>query len=225
MFPTQKIIKILIILALLIGAYWYITKTGTDENSADVADLPNPAAVYCLEELGGTPGVQETSDGQVGVCGLPDGRECEEWELYRTGKCMTPWIVLEPTDTTASPGELAEQAGLNFILDFALLPAVDSDSAVAERFYQRLSTNAKESVSLETLSQDALQFVDVKSYPEQGASVVDMQIESDTRATIIVELNYSDSPRILRAVELVVEDSVWKVERVYALDPEYDKGG
>jgi len=206
--------------------YWYLANTVNDENGGDLAELPNPASVHCVEELGGTLGLQETPDGQVGVCNLPDGRQCEEWELFRTGNCVTPWLVSELTESVASSSdELAEQAGLNFILDFVKLAPADPDPDVAGRIYERLSTKARESVLLETIGQDILQFVGVKDYPDQGASVEDMQIESDTRATLIVGLNYSDSPRILRAIELVVEDSEWKVERVYALEPEYDKGG
>jgi hypothetical protein len=46
------------------------------------AGLANPASVYC-EEQGGTVEIEETDDGQRGVCALPDGTRVDEWELYR----------------------------------------------------------------------------------------------------------------------------------------------
>jgi putative hemolysin len=52
----------------------------------DEAQLANPASVYC-EEQGGTVTIIETDDGQVGICVLDDGRECEEWAYYR-GECV-----------------------------------------------------------------------------------------------------------------------------------------
>jgi putative hemolysin len=52
----------------------------------DGAEVANPASVYC-EEQGGTVEIVETDDGQVGVCVLDDGRECEEWAYYR-GECV-----------------------------------------------------------------------------------------------------------------------------------------
>ena len=46
------------------------------------AGLANPASVYC-EEQGGTVEIEETDDGQRGVCVLPDGTRVDEWDLYR----------------------------------------------------------------------------------------------------------------------------------------------
>ncbi|PWN31522.1 uncharacterized protein FA14DRAFT_110196, partial [Meira miltonrushii] len=44
--------------------------------------LANPASVYC-EKLGGKLVIQNTENGQIGLCHLPDGRIIEEWELFR----------------------------------------------------------------------------------------------------------------------------------------------
>ncbi|KAA0019231.1 DUF333 domain-containing protein [Salinicola corii] len=44
--------------------------------------MPNPASVYC-EDQGGTLEIQQTKNGQVGMCTLPDGTQVEEWDLYR----------------------------------------------------------------------------------------------------------------------------------------------
>lgn len=50
------------------------------------AGMANPASVYCLDQ-GGKLEIREGEGGQYGVCILPDGRECDEWEFFRTQKC------------------------------------------------------------------------------------------------------------------------------------------
>jgi len=52
----------------------------------DGAEVANPATVYC-EEQGGTVETVDTDAGQVGICVLEDGRECEEWAYYQRGVC------------------------------------------------------------------------------------------------------------------------------------------
>ena len=51
------------------------------------AGIANPASVHC-EEQGGTVVIVDTDDGQLGICVFEDGRECEEWALYRQGVCL-----------------------------------------------------------------------------------------------------------------------------------------
>lgn len=46
--------------------------------------VANPAAVYC-EQLGGTTENRPTEGGEAGWC-LKDGKECDQWALYR-GEC------------------------------------------------------------------------------------------------------------------------------------------
>ncbi len=60
--------------------------TGSDKSDSDIADMPNPASVFC-EENGGTLEIRTAEDGsQAGVCVFPDGSECDEWAFYR-GEC------------------------------------------------------------------------------------------------------------------------------------------
>jgi putative hemolysin len=89
--------------------YWYFSKeltkievmpdelpTPTDiANEAPETRLPNPASVYCEEDLDGELMIVETSEGQVGVCHLPDGRWCEEWKLHWKNICVLPEGVSE----------------------------------------------------------------------------------------------------------------------------------
>jgi len=44
--------------------------------------MANPASVYC-QSLGGKTLIRSNDKGQYGICQLPDGKQIEEWELYR----------------------------------------------------------------------------------------------------------------------------------------------
>ena len=53
----------------------------------DNASMPNPAAVYCVEN-GGTLDIRKDAAGnEYGYCLFPDGSECDEWAYYR-GECQ-----------------------------------------------------------------------------------------------------------------------------------------
>ncbi len=58
------------------------------DSLSEIADMPNPASVYC-EEHGGTLEIREdpATGGQVGYCLFADGSECEEWAFFR-GECQ-----------------------------------------------------------------------------------------------------------------------------------------
>ncbi|WP_430388372.1 putative hemolysin [Dyella sp. 20L07] len=52
--------------------------------------LPNPASVYCGKQ-GGRLDLRHDGQGNVsGICTFPDGRECEEWSLFRDHQCVKP---------------------------------------------------------------------------------------------------------------------------------------
>lgn len=227
MTTSQKVIVTILILILAVILYWFLTSNESIENQPDTSQLPNPAAVHCVEVLGGSYQLLETPAGQVGVCNLPDGRQCEEWELFRTGKCQSPFVsVPEPEEAaTSTSAEIAEQAGLDFMLDFIDATQPESDISTRTRLYETLSERAKESVSLETFIPDIARFVGVQDAPDQGVSVEDLQVDSSSQMTLILGLNYSGLGQTLRAVELILEGGVWKVNRVYPLAPVNDKGG
>jgi putative hemolysin len=66
--------------------------------SAPGHGIANPAAAYC-EVQGYTYEIRTAEDGgQYGVCIGPEGRECEEWALYR-GECR---LAGEKTDKPAT---------------------------------------------------------------------------------------------------------------------------
>jgi len=54
-----------------------------------VANMPNPASVYCSDH-GGRSEIRTASDGsQSGFCVFPDGEECDEWMFFRS-ECPNP---------------------------------------------------------------------------------------------------------------------------------------
>ena len=60
------------------------SETSDDQSDTGVG-LANPASTNCVEN-GGTLKIVDEPDGQVGICTLPGGVECEEWALFR-GEC------------------------------------------------------------------------------------------------------------------------------------------
>jgi hypothetical protein len=56
-------------------------------NPTSSPQIPNPASVYC-EKHGGKLKIITNPDGsQYGLCIFPDGRQCEEWDFFRTKTC------------------------------------------------------------------------------------------------------------------------------------------
>ncbi|WP_246604778.1 putative hemolysin [Aquisediminimonas sediminicola] len=53
---------------------------------ATPVSLANPASVYCGAQ-GGRLDIRSTPNGDVGICHLPDGQNCEEWALFRDKIC------------------------------------------------------------------------------------------------------------------------------------------
>ncbi len=70
---------------LLVLGLLGLVACGGDDALEDQPQLANPASVHC-EEQGGSVTIVETPDGQVGICVLEDGRECEEW-AFLEGEC------------------------------------------------------------------------------------------------------------------------------------------
>ncbi len=63
--------------------------TPREEGEAKVG-MANPASVNCAK-LGGT-SIPRTAagGGQTADCKLPNGQQCDEWTLFREGKCPAP---------------------------------------------------------------------------------------------------------------------------------------
>jgi len=51
---------------------------------------PNPAAASCIKQ-GGQSVLRKDTQGNVsGICVFTDGRECEQWALFRDHQCVEP---------------------------------------------------------------------------------------------------------------------------------------
>jgi putative hemolysin len=65
--------------------------------------LPNPASFYC-QEMGYELELRETDQGTVGICILPNGAECEEWE-FLAGGCSIEWTFCQRQGYNIKAGE------------------------------------------------------------------------------------------------------------------------
>jgi hypothetical protein len=107
----------------------------------------------------------------------------------------------------------AEMTALKFMQDVVAIAPPNIDKEAAKRIYKALSSAARAEVSEETLSRDIASFVKIQDVPDQGISIEDLQIVSVREVYLIIGLNYSGS-RALRNIHLVIEDGIWKVDKV-----------
>lgn len=63
-----------------------VVSTQSGGASEPVANMANPASVYCANLKGTLEIRTDANGGQVGFCSLPGGKVCEEWGLFR-GEC------------------------------------------------------------------------------------------------------------------------------------------
>lgn len=65
-----------------IDAWTYFRENNADHKSDSFTRLANPAATYCIE-IGGSYRIEDTGQGQVGICTKPDGTSLDAWDLFR----------------------------------------------------------------------------------------------------------------------------------------------
>lgn len=68
---------------LVVAPLTLVGVVGCGNDSDDEPQLPNPAAVFCVDQGGESVIVTDDDGSQRGVCRLPDGSEVDEWEYYR----------------------------------------------------------------------------------------------------------------------------------------------
>ena len=102
----QQIVIILaiVILVIIIGAAFAITGPsqvpGPARNTTG-AGIPNPAAEFCSSQAGNRYEIRAAPDGsQYGVCILPDGTVCDEWDYFR-GNCTAATDSAQPVTDPA----------------------------------------------------------------------------------------------------------------------------
>jgi putative hemolysin len=92
--------KPLISFFLFIGCAFFTACQARQVDPTPVANMANPASVYC-EQNGGKVDLRPDATGAVaGVCVFPDGSECDEWAYFR-GECA-PGGQADPAPTATS---------------------------------------------------------------------------------------------------------------------------
>jgi protein O-mannosyl-transferase len=67
-----------------------VTEHPSTGNQSKPLTMANPASMNCVK-LGGKVEIRKDAAGnETGYCRFPDGRLCEEWALFREGKCESP---------------------------------------------------------------------------------------------------------------------------------------
>jgi putative hemolysin len=64
----------------------YVGECAPIDGSQKPANIANPASVNCIEKGGLLRIQKDATGGEIGICTLPDGKECEEWAYFR-GEC------------------------------------------------------------------------------------------------------------------------------------------
>ena len=65
--------------------------------------VPNPASFYC-QEMGYELDLRDTDGGTEGICVMPNGAECEEWE-FLAGSCSIEWTFCQRQGYNIREGE------------------------------------------------------------------------------------------------------------------------
>jgi hypothetical protein len=117
----------------------------------------------------------------------------------------------------ARESENVEFVGYVFVQNFMKSAPPQPDSQATQDAYDALSVNAKTKVSSDSISRDLASFMGVQDIPNQGFSIEDLQFEGLEKAKYIVGLNYSGG-RVLRSINLIQEDGIWKVDSVNSLE-------
>ena len=65
--------------------------------------VPNPASFYC-QEMGYELDLRDTDGGTEGICIMPNGAECEEWE-FLAGSCSIEWTFCQRQGYNIQEGE------------------------------------------------------------------------------------------------------------------------
>lgn len=89
------------------------TTCGNIEQEASTS-MANPASVNCLEKGGKVEIKKDESDGEYGMCIFPDGKQCEEWAMFR-GEC--PVGGQENRETTLSKPSAEDSAASPLIIE------------------------------------------------------------------------------------------------------------
>ena len=95
---SHCLILLVIIILLLAGCSGLKTQATPTlfvetDGGDDFIGVPNPASFYC-QEMGYELELRDTDNGTEGICIMPNGAECEEWE-FLAGGCSIEWTYCQ----------------------------------------------------------------------------------------------------------------------------------
>lgn len=67
---------------VILSTIFLLSACANATSSPKPIGMANPASVYC-QKKGGKLVLENTEQGQIGLCHLPDGTQIEEWTLFR----------------------------------------------------------------------------------------------------------------------------------------------
>jgi putative hemolysin len=107
----------IVLMALSACAVPWVHTTEPATTATPLANMPNPASVYCTQK-GNKLEIRTAADGsQNGICVFPDGGTCDEWAYYR-GECgpviqksPAPAMTIEVTKEASNGGTEKQASG------------------------------------------------------------------------------------------------------------------
>ena len=90
----KKSYLFIVIFVLLVVILSIALKGGEIQLNSDQTNLPNPSAVYCVEQGYRYETITEEDGSQIGVCKLTLGLECKAWDFFN-GKCGQEYTYCE----------------------------------------------------------------------------------------------------------------------------------
>ena len=110
---VRKTRPYLLIMLILIGVFLITGCKGGQEDLVPTPfndgeedafiGVPNPASFYC-QEMGYELELKDTDGGTEGICVMPNGAECEEWE-FLAGGCSIEWTFCQRQGYNIREGE------------------------------------------------------------------------------------------------------------------------
>ena len=105
-YGTNKFSRLILMEVKMFRSFWFILSllifvgllaacSSPQASSTPVANMPNPASVFCEQQGGKLDLRSDASGGVSGMCVFPNGSECDEWAYFR-GEC-------KPGDTSGKP--------------------------------------------------------------------------------------------------------------------------
>jgi putative hemolysin len=63
---------------------WAFFRNECQPGGQEIADMPNPASVYCADQGGKIAIRKDATGGEYGMCVFADGSECDEWAFFNS---------------------------------------------------------------------------------------------------------------------------------------------